>query len=156
MRAAIAATRYQPVRSVQWRAVPVRLPLRTDPGFTVDDARARMLNGDLAASARIYNGAMRIVAARRSHVPYRLSAIQINDAYIVHLPGECMVEFQLYAQSLRPNGFVAVAAYGDCAPGYICTAKAFAEGGYEPRDAGVGPASEDVMKKAIRQLLGVE
>jgi len=42
------------------------------------------------------------------------------------------VEYQLFAQSVRPNDFVAVAAYGELGTGYICTDKAIAEGGYEP------------------------
>jgi len=156
MEAAIAATRYEPIRLLQWRTVPVKLPLREDHGFTAEDARARMLNPNMAPSARIYNGAMRIVAARRADVPYLLSSLQINNAFILHLPGECMVEFQLFAQQERPDQFVAVAAYGDCAPGYICTEEAFTEGGYEPRDSGVAPNSEAIMKQAIRQLLALE
>ena len=47
--------------------------------------------------------------------------------------------------------FVAVAAYTDLGPGYICTDKAFEEGGYEPTDTGVGPGSEPLLKAAIRQ-----
>ncbi|MBC8875126.1 MAG: hypothetical protein H8E44_37370 [Planctomycetes bacterium] len=156
MEAAVAATKYEPIRSLQWRSVPVKLPTRDDQGFTVENARARMLNPNASPSARIYNGAMRVVAAERADVPYELSALQINDTYILHLPGECMIEFQLFAQQQRPNGFVAVAAYGDCAPGYICTEAAFTEGGYEPRDAGVAPESEAIVKQAIRRLLALE
>lgn len=156
MKEAASATKYEPIRSLQWRTVPIKLPLREDRGFTVEDYRARMLNPNASPSARIYNGAMRVAATQRADVPYELSALQINEAYILHLPGECMVDFQLFAQQQRPNGFVAVAAYGDCAPGYICTEAAFTEGGYEPRDAGVAPKSEAIMKQAIRRLLALE
>lgn len=156
MKKAVSATKYEPIRSLQWRTVPVTLPLREDRGFTAEDARARMLNPNASPSARIYNGAMRVVAAQRADVPYELSALQINETYILHLPGECMVEFQLFAQQQRPDGFVAVAAYGDSAPGYICTEAAFTEGGYEPRDAGVSPQSEAIMKQAIRRLLALD
>ena len=48
---------------------------------------------------------------------------------------------------------MAVAAYGDWAPGYICTDKAFEEGGYDLTDTGVGPGSEPLMKAAIFNLL---
>jgi len=154
MKASIAATRYEPIQSLQWRTAAVVLPARTDPGFRIEDFQARMMNPQLPAATRIYNGAMRIVAAQRAHVPYELTALMINGASVLHLPGECMVEFQRFAQHERPDEFVAVAAYGDCAPGYICTEAAFAEGGYEPRDSGVAPRSEAILKKAIRQLLG--
>jgi hypothetical protein len=76
----------------------------------------------------------------------------------VHLPGEPMVAFQFYAQGLRPNDFVAVAVagYGDCGPGYICTAEAFRDGGYEPADSSVKPESEAIVKKAIDAILDVD
>ena len=51
---------------------------------------------------------------------------------------------------------LAVAAYTDLGPGYICTDKAFEEGGYEPTDTGVGPGSEPLLKAAIVKLLGAE
>ena len=63
------------------------------------------------------------------------------------------MEFQLYAQSLCPTGFVAVAAYGEGGPGYICTDAALAEGGYEPTESRVGPPSEFRLKAAICELL---
>jgi len=156
MEASIAATRFAPADRIAWRTVSVVLPLRTDPGYTLAESRAAMLNPELAPSARIYGGAMRIAFAERINQPIELSSLRVGPARIVHLPGESMVEFQLFAQRLVPEGFVAVAAYGDCGTGYICTAKAFEEGGYEPTDALVAPESEQVLKTAIRELLGVE
>jgi hypothetical protein len=88
--------------------------------------------------------------------PIELSSLQIGRAWVLHLPGEPMVHFQLYAQGLRPDDFVAVAGYGDGSPGYICTEKAFDEGGYEPSASRVAPRSEGMLKKAIRQLFGLE
>jgi hypothetical protein len=49
-----------------------------------------------------------------------------------------------------------VAAYTDLGPGYICTDKAFEEGGYEPTDTAVGPGSESRLKTAILKLLGAK
>jgi hypothetical protein len=55
---------------------------------------------------------------------------------------------------MRPDLFVAMAAYGDYAPGYICTAVAYKEGGYESGIAsGVTAEAEDIMMQAIRKLL---
>jgi hypothetical protein len=156
MEASVAATRYAPVDRIGWRTTQIVLPLRDDPGYTTADSRAAMLNPNLAASARIYGGAMRIAFARRIDQPIELSALSLGPVTILHLPGESMVEFQLYAQRSAPDRFVAVAAYGDCGPAYICTEKAFEEGGYEPTDSLVAPQSERVLKAAIRRLLGVE
>ena len=85
-----------------------------------------------------------------------MGALDIGPARILNLPGESMIEFQLYAQRLLPEALVAVAAYGDCGPAYICTEAAFAEGGYEPSEALLAPETETAMKAAIRELLGVE
>ena len=71
------------------------------------------------------------------------------------MPGELFVEYQLAAQKLRPDLFVAMAAYGDYAPGYIGTEVAYSEGGYEtgPRASLVAPKVEHVLMDAIKKLL---
>ena len=91
---------------------------------------------------------------QRSRQPIELSSLEIGNVHIVHLPGEPMVCFQLFAQGLRPADFVAVAGYGDGGTGYICPEKAFSEGGYEPTASNVKPESEALLKKAIAALLG--
>jgi hypothetical protein len=48
---------------------------------------------------------------------------------------------------------VAVAGYGQWCTGYICTARAFQEGGYEPRVAYVVPVPEGVLKQAVGKLM---
>ena len=54
-----------------------------------------------------------------------------EHARVLHMPGELLIEYQLAAQQLRPDLFVAMAAYGDYAPGYIATEIAYSQGGYE-------------------------
>jgi hypothetical protein len=153
MEAAAAATRFAPVERLGWRIVPLVLPPRADAGYTETDSLARMADPKAGYGARTYGGALRLAFHRRAKAPFELSALEIGPARIVHLPGEVMVAFQLLAQQLAPDCFVAVAAYGDCSPGYICTENAFAEGGYEPTDSMVAPRSEALLKAALRELL---
>jgi hypothetical protein len=56
---------------------------------------------------------------------------------------------------MRSDLFVAMAAYGDYAPGYIGTEIAYSQGGYEtsPDASNVAPEVEGVLMKAIRKLL---
>ena len=96
---------------------------------------------------------MFVAFANRKDRPLTLSSLQIGRAHILDLPGECLVDYQLFAQRSAPGDFVAVAAYTDLGPGYICTDKAFEEGGYEPTDTAVGPGSEAVLKAAVVKLL---
>jgi hypothetical protein len=155
MEASVASTRLVPTERLQWRTVPLSLPLRTDAGYTVEDHRARMKSLKVSPARRA-RAATRIAFAERINTPLDLSIMQIGRVHILHLPGECMVEFQLFAQQLKPEDFMAVAAYGDLGPGYICTEQAFPEGGYEPTASNVAPKSEHLLKEAITKLLGAE
>jgi hypothetical protein len=83
-----------------------------------------------------------------------ISCLSLGHARILHMPGELFVEYQLAAKAERPDLFVAMAAYGDYGPEYICTDIAYQQGGYEGSDAsGVAPGSEKIMMDAIKNLL---
>ena len=155
MEAAIAATRTFPVDRLQWRCVPLRMPPRTDRGYTVEENLRKLADSSLSKMARV-QAARRVAYAERRGQPIDLACLVIGPAHVLHLPGEPMIEFQLYAKSLLPKAFVAVAENGDWSPGYICTQKAFAEGGYEPSASNVAPHSETIFKAAIRAALGLD
>ncbi len=84
-----------------------------------------------------------------------LSCLAVGDVRILHMPGELFVEYQLAAKAMRPDLQVAMAAYGDYGPGYIGTAEAYGQGGYETseRASNVTPAAEAVLMSGMRQLL---
>ncbi len=69
--------------------------------------------------------------------------------------GEVCVPYQLYAQSLVPEEFLAVAAYANGIYQYMPAAIAFQEGGYESSEiaCSVLPAIESNLKKAIAEVL---
>jgi len=155
MEAAVAATRFAPAETLQWRTAALRLPLRDDAGYTVAENRATLEDVDAKTVARI-RAATRVAFSERIERPIDCSLLVIGDVRMLHLPGETMVAFQLYAQGLRPDDFLAVAAYSDLAPGYICTEKSFSEGGYEPTASRAGKKSEAALKAVIRELLDVQ
>ena len=83
-----------------------------------------------------------------------LSCLSLGTAKILHMPGELFVEYQLAAQKMRPDAFVAMAAYGDYGPGYIGTSIAYTQGGYETGIVSrVAPEVEQVLTDAIQTLL---
>jgi hypothetical protein len=153
MEAASAATRWTPANAIQWRSTEVKLPLYEGPQRTIAENRARMADPKEAAGNRLELGAMLLAFAARGDRPLAVSSLQIGRVHILDLPGECLVDYQLFAQRSVPGDFVAVAAYTDLGPGYLCTDKAFEEGGYEPTDTAVGPGSEPRLKAAILKLL---
>jgi hypothetical protein len=152
MRASAAATEYAPVGPIVWRAVDVVLPPKNLPGYDPETFRKVLDDRDETPTRRIW--AARRVAFFERTEPIALSSLEMGDVCIVHLPGEPMLEFQFFAQNERPDAFVAVAGYGDGSTSYICTAKAFEEGAYEPGASAVGPGAEKILKAAIRRLLG--
>jgi len=70
--------------------------------------------------------------------------------------GEVFVDYQLYAQSLVPEHFLAAASYGNGVYWYIPTKAAFEEnGGYETSDRAciVTPEIDEVLRDALRRCL---
>ncbi len=84
-----------------------------------------------------------------------ITCLGLGRARILHLPGELFVEYQLAAKAMNPDLFVAMAAYGEYATGYIGTEVAYGEGGYETseRASRVAPGTEEVLMTAMRNLL---
>ena len=153
MEASVAATKFTPVGEVVWRTYQLRLAPRDDAGFKPQQCLAVANNPKAKPVTRIDAGASRLAFQRRSQRPIELSALRFGNVEILNLPGEPMVAFQFFAQREKPGAFVAVAGYGDCGPGYLCTARAFEEGGYEPTDSYVKPECELLLKQAITTLL---
>jgi hypothetical protein len=153
MEAANAETRFTRAKSLVWRTQPVMLPLRSDNDRVAAQSRAWLDDPAQPEGRRVYEGAMRLAFFERASRPIQVSSLQIGKVHILHLPGEPMLDFQLYAQQAAARDFVAVAGYGDCGCAYICTDAAMAEGGYEPSASNVGRGSEALLKAAIRALL---
>ncbi len=159
MAASAASTKLQPVGQLKWRTVDLLLPAREESKEGQEKLVAQYLATMADAKAnpvKRCRAACRVAFNRRIERPILINSLEFGNVHMLHLPGECMVDYQLYAQSVKPKDFVAVAAYGDLAPGYICTEKSFSEGGYEPSASRAGRTTEPVLKAAIRELLGSE
>jgi hypothetical protein len=153
MREALANTERQPIETVAWTTLPVRLPTRAE--FTEAQYR-ELLEDPSATHLDRYRGATGLSWLSRVSAGHAIevSCLSLNEARVLHLPGEPFVEYQLHAQRARPDRFVALAGYGDCGPGYLPTAAAYAEGGYEAGwPALVAPGSEAIIRGGIEQLL---
>ncbi len=142
--------------NVAWAVRPVSLPVRD----TLVKAELAAKLKDEKQTLKVRNRAARdLVFLRRMQTGHEipLTCLKLGSASILHMPGELFVEYQLAAQQLRPDDFVAMAAYGDCGPGYIGTEIAYGQGGYETGIVSrVAPEVEHVLVPAIRALLEVE
>jgi hypothetical protein len=152
MQAAWRATTRHAVRVWHWRTTPVRLPPRTERSFSAEESR-RVLADRRATPAARGNAAFHLAWLDRQTRPIDLACLDFGPVQVLHLPGEPFVEYQLWAQRQRRDSFLCVAGYGDGGPGYIPTAPAYLEGGYEPTVALAGPRSEGILHRAMRDLL---
>src|SRR5207245_23907 len=129
------------------------LPPRKEPSFGEETSR-KLLADAKATAARRNNAAYQLAWLKRIETPIELGCLDFGGKVLnLFLPGEAFVEYQLATQKMRPDAAVHVVAYGDGGPGYIPTARAYLEGGYEPTVALAGPDSEDILLKAMRKLL---
>src|SRR4051794_24251872 len=150
------ATEKTPITAADlaWESVPVALP----PAPHLDEARLQAVVSDSSKNVRERaEAATELVWLRRCHAgeTIDITCLHLGKARVLHMPGELFVEYQLAAQKLRPDLFVAMAAYGEYAPGYIGTEAAYSEGGYEtgPRASLVAPKVEHVLMEAIEKLI---
>lgn len=156
MTAAWKATKKIAVKEFEWRFEPVKLPARKEASFGAEQS-TKALEDPKATDAKRNNAAYQLAWLKRIDTPIEVNCLDFGGTVLnLFLPGEAFVEYQLAAQKMRPDAVVNVAAYGDDGPGYIPTAKAYLEGGYEPTVALSGPDSEDILLKAMRKLLKAE
>lgn len=155
MKAAWQATKRAPirVRDIEWKTLEVTLPL-SDRLIDSNVWQKSLENTSAPLRARI--GAARNLAWIQRLAEGRkidLASLRLGSAYVLSMPGELFVEYQLAASEMRPNDLVAMAAYADYGPGYIGTSIAYSQGGYEPTASRTAPQVEGVLMGALRRLL---
>ena len=153
---ALKARRAVSEKDVAWSVQSVALPA-TD-ALKRETLEKNIANAKAHRSQRI-RSAVHIAWLDRCAAGHKIDigCLKIANARVLQMPGELFVEYQLAAQKMRPDLFVAVAAYGEYAPGYIGTEIAYGQGGYEtsPISSRVAPSVEKVLMDAMRKLLEV-
>lgn len=139
--------------SFDWATREVKLPL-TEMHDNKDDLA--LLSNKKAKTLSRLKAARNIAWAKRAmdSQDITIGRLRLGPIDILQMPGELFVEYQLAAQKMRPDAFVCMAAYGDYGPGYIGTAIAYTQGGYETGPVSrVSPRVEVVLMKAMQELL---
>ncbi len=147
-------TRSELPEAIEWRSEPLSLPFG-------DHLRADTLEIVMADTSKSYNE--RFTAARqlawleqnKNGSPLVVTSLRLGNTWLLHLPGEPFVEYQLAAQKLKPGGHVCTAAYGDDGILYIGTEISYGQGGYEveKRVNMTTPEAESIMMTAIQKAL---
>jgi hypothetical protein len=153
MKKAWSNTKRHALTPITFRSAELDLKPRDDAGFSAADLEKMLSHADakkqsLAALGLSWRN--RVAAGVKIDVP----AIDFGVAQIVLLPGESYVEYQLAAQKMRPDSFVLVMGYGECAPGFIAPEAAWRE-----RDGNLSswcwaaPGAEKAMIRALETVL---
>jgi len=155
MKRAYESLKIEPVdaSSLGWRTTTVRLPL--SKRYSVQGESAKLADAKLPELERL-KAARNLAWAKRCESGDKIDVqcLRLGSARVLHMPGELFVEYQLAAQKMRPDLSVMMAAYGDYGPGYIGTADAYGQGGYETGPVSrVAPDVEGVLMSAMKELL---
>ena len=154
MRAAWDATQRTPLLRAQFRKTSLHFEPRRGPGFSVEEMRRRLTEPnrpfrELYPAALGLSWRLRLDAGRGIDLP----CVDLGVAQLTMLPAESFVQYQLWAQQLRPDSFVMALGYSECAPGYIPTAQDAAEG-YDDSYSWVAfPECEAVIRDGLRRTL---
>jgi hypothetical protein len=156
MKASFKSTRRMAVTGWDWRVEPVKLLPRKEAIFGEEKSKEALAD-EKAAKAKRGNAALQLAWLKRLDRPIDITCLDFaGKIFVLHLPGEPFIEFQLATQKMRPNETVLVAGYGDDGPGYLPTAGAYLEGGYEPSVALSSPETEATLLKAMARLMNAE
>lgn len=141
-----------PLSTIQWRTADV-LPTARD-GFSIEELE-KQIEDDKQRVVNRNRPAYRWAWMKRLQrgEPLLLSSLHLNDAATLHMPAESFIEYQLRANKMTGDRFLATAAYGDGGPWYIPTAEEYPAGGYEVSVAFSEPSIDKLLTEAMTKLL---
>jgi hypothetical protein len=124
------------------RLVEVRLPVRPDlpASMKAGDEESRPTGKYPALHERLVSSPKEITTD--------VHVLRVGRSYIVGLPGEILIEYQIELRQKIESPFVFVSELAGDSIGYVCTAAVVAEGGYEPGASYVTPEAGSILVKA--------
>jgi hypothetical protein len=139
---------------VIWKNEEILLPLREG---LVEEYLIDSLSSNETDSLAKFTAAKQLAWLRRCKSGHKvnISALKLSNVWLLNVPGELFIEYQLAAQKMKPEGHVCTAAYEEYGTGYVCTEIAYTQGGYEDegRSSFVSPKTEKLLIKTIGQVL---
>jgi len=94
------------------------------------------------------------ISLAEDELPAEVQVLTIGGARVVGIPGEVFVEFGLEIQERSPyEKTIVVELANGCLPGYVCTADATREGGYEVGASMLSEKAGEVLVETALALL---
>lgn len=154
MAEAWAATKRYPLEEAEFRLAPLRFEPRGDAGFSKDELKARLADNSKPFGQCLAALGLSWLERVNSGQTVDLPALDLGPAVLVLLPGESYVEYQLLAQSLRPDALVIAMGYGEAGTGYIPTSLQVKEHDANLHDwCWVAPSAEGILRRALESVL---
>jgi hypothetical protein len=82
-----------------------------------------------------------------------LTGLKIGNLVITGISGELMNEIGMEVKKQSPYNYTLIVTHCNGSSGYICTDKAYTEGGYEPRTSRLMPGIEKPLIKKFIELI---
>ena len=150
----LGAMEWEPVERLIWKQTRIPFPRQR---LNRRKLMAQLADPGSSAALRLQNAVLLTALDHPTNVTYPISLLEFGSVRLLLLAGEPFVEYQLFAQSLVPDKFLAVAANGSDNYLYLPLMRSFTEGGYEPSMfCWCTRAIEARLKKAIAELLTAE
>ncbi len=118
----------------------------------IEELKKARKSGDKDRIKKMVSNAKRANFTRRNSLRSKngkvniwIQTIKIGDIVLQGLPLEPFIEYGERIKSLNPNKKVILSGYTNCIHGYLPTAKAYEEGGYETRNTPLSPESEEII-----------
>jgi len=134
--------------------IPLRVPSEDEVAWAEKTVNGEMHGFDEQGLAVVR--AHRILGIRDlglAQIPVEVSVIAWGEWAMVGIPGEVFVEHGLRIKEESPFSYTLVAELSNDSIGYVPTAPAYDQGGYEPNNSRVQPGSGERMVDAALELL---
>ncbi|QDU63583.1 hypothetical protein Pan216_44640 [Planctomycetes bacterium Pan216] len=142
----------QPIETVTWKTADL---LPTPKKEFTAEVLDEMMKDTKRPTSRRNIAAYRLEWLRRCErqEPLVLSSLSLGKTTLLHLPAESFIEYQLKAQEMAKDQFLATAAYGDGGPWYLPIAAEYPLGGYEVSVAFCEPTIDEMMSGGCQSML---
>jgi neutral ceramidase len=129
--------------------VPIRRDLSEKMQERVAEAREEQKSLEPGKRGSVYDA----LAVGKETLRTEVQVLRIGDYFIVGLPSEVFVEFQIEIRRRSGADFTFVSELANDSISYVCTPKAYEEGGYEVRSSSLAPEAGQALVDAALELV---
>lgn len=131
----------------------VEVPIRKDLSEKIRERVATARKEEKPPEPGKHGSVYDALAAGKETLRTEVQVLRIGDYFIVGLPSEVFVEFQIEIRRRSGVDFTFVSELANDSISYVCTPKAYAEGGYEVHSSSLAPQAGQTLVDAALELV---